>query len=139
MNILERILGNNGQQDGGDGGMPVIERPPVETPVNNEKPVTPPMWSITLHNDNSTNPDFVIRVLQEAFGVEGDAAQQIMMKAHRGSQATVKVTTKDLAESQQAIANGIISTARGGYDFFVRDQNMGCQLTFSIAPESKGE
>ena len=136
MNILERILGNNGEQHD-DGGMPVIERPPVETPDNKITPAKPPMYSVVLHNDHTTFPDFVVQVLQQAFSVEGAAAQKVMMTAHRGGQAVVKVTTKDLAESQLETANAIIRGAE-----FRRDHgnhNGDCQLTFSIKAESDGD
>lgn len=139
MDILKRILGNNGGEQHDDGGMPVIERPPVVTPADQDKEKTakPPMWSVTLHNDHTTFPDFVVEVLQQAFGVEGQAAQKVMMTAHRGSRATVKVTTKDLAESQLATAQNMIAAAEPGRHH--GNRNGGCELTFSIAPESKSE
>ena len=139
MNILERILGNNGtgDQQHDDGGMPVIERPPVETPDNKITPAKPPMYSVVLHNDHTTFPDFVVQVLQQAFSVEGAAAQKIMMTAHRGGQAVVKVTTKALAESQLDTANAIIQGAEPGRNH--GNRNGGCELTFSIKAESDGD
>lgn len=137
MNILERILGNNGGEQQDDGGMPVLERPPVETPDNKTTPAKPPMYSVVLHNDHTTFPDFVVQVLQQAFSVEGQAAQKVMMTAHRGGQAVVKVTTKDIAESQLDAANAIIRGAEPGRHHGNRNGN--CELTFSVKAESDGD
>jgi hypothetical protein len=43
MNILERILGAGDQQHD-DGGVPVLEHPPVETPDDKATPAKPPMY-----------------------------------------------------------------------------------------------
>ena len=136
MNILERILGAGDQQHD-DGGVPVLEHPPVETPDDKATPAKPPMYSVILHNDHTTFPDFVVLVLQQAFSVEGNAAQKVMMTAHRNAQCVVKVTTKDLAESQLDTANAIIRGAEPGRHH--GNRNGGCELTFSIKAESDGD
>jgi hypothetical protein len=49
----------------------------------------------------------------------------------------VKVTTKDLAESQLDTANAIIQGAEPGRNH--GNRNGGCELTFSIKAESDGD
>lgn len=140
--ILKRILGNNvPEQDNGEGSdTAVIERPPELAPVNDNKPATPPMYAVLLHNDNSTAPDFVVRILEGCFSVAGERAYKIMMAAHTGGQAVVKITSKDLAETQLAAAQAMIDAADPGQDFYSRRAPGGrCELRFSVELETKGE
>lgn len=132
--ILERIFASAAQDQ--VGNLPAIERPPLETSANKEKTALPPMWSITLHNDHTTFPDFVVEVLHQAFGVSETDAAGIMQTAHTSGKAKVKVTTKDLAESQLDLARAAISAAQLGEHHVNR--NGSCELTFSIAPDTAG-
>jgi ATP-dependent Clp protease adapter protein ClpS len=140
--IFKRIFGNNtSEQDNGEGGdTAVIERPPELSPVNDNKPATPPMYAVLLHNDNSTSPDFVVRVLAACFSIEERRAYQIMMAAHNDGQAVVKITSKDLAETQVAASKAMIENASPQRDFFARMAPGGrCELKFSVELETKGE
>ena len=95
----------------------------------------PPMWAILLHNDSSTGPDFVIKVLMEAFGLEGNKARRLMMVVHLGDRGVVTVTTKERAETMMETARGMISKAEPGRDFFANVSS--CQLTFTMEEEKE--
>ena len=50
-----------------------------------EKPklAKPPLWKVTLLNDDYTPMEFVIEVLQIFFGMSGEKATQIMLAVHQ--------------------------------------------------------
>lgn len=106
-------------------------------PEDAEKEETkePALWAIILHNDNTTFPDFVTKVLMEAFSVEGMKARNVMMTAHRSGQCVVKVVTKDQAETQHGVAMVMVRNARAGRDFYGGIQK--CELQFTLREETK--
>jgi ATP-dependent Clp protease adaptor protein ClpS len=128
--LIQRILSGAATQ-----APEVVTAPPVTTPVDQEKQAKPPMYAVILHNDNTTGPDFVTRVLMEAFSVEGVRARNIMMTAHRSGSAVVQVTVKEVAETRVANAEAIIRTAQQGVDFVYA---RACELRFTVEEESKG-
>lgn len=97
-------------------------------------PDEPPMWAVILHNDHTTFPPFVVEVLSEAFKIEGEAATQIMLQAHRSGQAVVIITTKDRADTMIDLARGMISKAQPGRHFYSHAPS--CELTFSLREET---
>jgi ATP-dependent Clp protease adapter protein ClpS len=99
-----------------------------------QEPDEPAMWAVLLHNDNTTFPNFVILVLNEAFKVEGNAAQRLMMKAHTTGQAVVIVTTKDRADTMMRLAHDLIGKAEAGLHFYRHVPS--CELTFSLREET---
>lgn len=120
-----------------------IERPVVTpaqvrhiNPAENQKqePETPKMWRVILLNDHTTFPEFVTQVLHVAFKIPGLEARRIMMQAHTGGQATVKVSTKDLCQTQLAAAQAMIARAQPGVDHYTRVP--ACELKFDLIQES---
>ena len=82
-----------------NGGTTVRERALV--PKEDEaKPQQPPLYAVILLNDNYTPRDFVTRILKKHFGLDGDAAETIMMHAHRYGEARVGAWQKDVAETK---------------------------------------
>lgn len=127
--VLDRIFAVTGPE--------VVNAPPQLGTTNEQAPAKPPMYAVILHNDHSTMPNFVVQVLREAFSVEGQKAHQVMMAAHTGDKAVVKVTTQELAETQLARAEGMIRTAEPGRDF--GRHVAACELRFTVELETQGE
>lgn len=125
--IVEKILAAE--------GVDVVTAPPVTKPVDETRQAKPPMYAVILHNDPTTGPDFVTRVLQEAFSVEGQKAYSIMLTAHRSGHSTVQIVTREVAETRMQTAGTLISLAQQGVDH-VNDGP--CQLRFTIEQETKG-
>lgn len=139
-NILKRIFGNNvpTQQPDQGGDTAVIERPatpPAIEAVKKEETAQPPMYAV-LHNDDSTNFNFVVEVLREVFQMQGSRAQQIMMAAHNNGQATVAIYSKEIAEAK--LEQATLKIARDGQGQNGRNREAPCQLRFSIEQETKG-
>lgn len=129
--VIDRIFAVTGPE--------VVNAPPQLGATNDQAPAKPPMYAVILHNDRSTSPLFVVQVLRTAFSVEGRRAQSVMMTAHTGNQAVVKVTSKELAETQLARAHGMIQGARPGQDFYLFPDVTACELRFTVELEAKGE
>ena len=96
-------------------------------------PTKPKMWRVVLMNDATTYPLFVTEVLSEAFSIPATRARDIMIAAHRTGQALVKVTTKELAETQEQCAQHMIVAAKPGHHF--HSSVSSCELTFLLQPE----
>ena len=79
--------------DQDDGGSVVLERLTQRT-----KP--PQMFQVLMLNDDFTPMEFVVRVLQEFFGKDREAATQIMLKIHLDGKGICGVYTKDVAASK---------------------------------------
>lgn len=60
----------------------------------------PRMYKVTMHNDNVTTMDFVIKVLIEIFHKNADDAEKLMMKIHLEGSAVVGVYTYDIARTK---------------------------------------
>lgn len=103
-----------------------------------EKDKAPDNYAVILYNDNSTNPEFVVKVLSQAFGVPPNRAQEIMMAVHRGRQGVVKITTKEQADRELLVAAAMIRNAEPNVDWFQRNSPH-CELTFTVELESKGD
>ena len=58
------------------------------------------MYKVTMHNDNVTTMDFVIKVLIEIFHKNADDAEKLMMKIHLEGSAVVGVYTYDIARTK---------------------------------------
>lgn len=107
----------------------------IKKPIEEDK--TPAMYAIVLHNDGSTNPYFVCRVLEEAFNVPNQRAWQIMMAVHNGTRGVVVILSKEEAEAALRVAQTMIANAVQGEDF--GPHAAACELTFTMELETKGE
>lgn len=137
--ILKRIFGNDHQEDNGrdeGGGTTVIDRPPVLDAVREEAPALPPMYAVMLHNDATTNPLFVMEVLEEVFAVSKEKAYAIMIAAHRSDKACVEIYSKDMAETRAAQAMAVVAARGAGQNAF--DSRSPCELTFTTVQETDG-
>ena len=81
------------QPDRDDGGSVVLERLTQRT-----KP--PQMFQVLMLNDDFTPMEFVVRVLQEFFNKDREAATQIMLKIHLDGKGVCGVYTKDVAATK---------------------------------------
>lgn len=110
---------------------------PVITPVinsqDNDQVQKPAMYAVILCNDNSTFPDYVVDVLEQAFNINDSKAAKIMMAAHTNGRSVVHVVTKEVAETQITNARTIISMAVRGQNFDMRIPS--CELTFVMEAE----
>jgi ATP-dependent Clp protease adaptor protein ClpS len=59
---------------------------------------------VVLHNDDYTPADYVVRILQEEFGLGWWKANWIMAKAHVGGQALVGVYDREEAQARVSAA-----------------------------------
>jgi len=58
------------------------------------------MYQVVMLNDDFTPMEFVVRVLQEFFSKDREAATQIMLKIHLDGKGICGVYTKDVAASK---------------------------------------
>jgi ATP-dependent Clp protease adapter protein ClpS len=133
MNILTKILGTNsvpGSVDN-DSGTTVLDCPPVLTPDNvNLEPKKPSMWAVLLHNDDTTDPEFVITLLQHVFSKNETQSYDIMMRAHKSTWSQIDAYVKEIAEQKLADARLFVSVAPEGANAVFPDRP--CELSFSI-------
>ena len=133
--VMDRILNATGLKE---AVPPTVAKLPEDTTAK------PPMFAVVLHNDGSTNPEFVMHVLSSAFSVDNSKAADLMLTAHKGGSkghAVVKITTRDTAETQLQAAGELIARATAGQDFFVFPGNTGgqCELKFTVEAETAGD
>ena len=57
----------------------------------------PPMYQVSLLNDDYTPMEFVVAVIQEYFNKDRETALQIMLKVHHEGKGICGVYTKDIA------------------------------------------
>jgi ATP-dependent Clp protease adaptor protein ClpS len=132
MNSILALFINNTDHD---GGTTVIDRPVVSAPPPKldvaDAPATakPPMYAVLLHNDDSTNPAFVVQVLVDVFGKNESAAYQVMLAAHTSGKAVVVICSKDMAETRVEQAMNMVVANGAGQN--VRDHGAPCALTFT--------
>lgn len=60
----------------------------------------PQMYQVVMLNDDYTPMEFVVRVLQEYFSKDREAATQIMLKIHIDGKGVCGVFTKDVAATK---------------------------------------
>jgi ATP-dependent Clp protease adaptor protein ClpS len=77
----------------GDSDSVVLER-------RTQRTQPPQMYQVVMLNDDFTPMEFVVRVLQEFFGKDREAATQIMLKIHLDGKGICGVYTKDVAASK---------------------------------------
>ena len=65
----------------------------------------PPLWKVTLLNDDYTPMEFVVEVLQIFFGMNVEKATQIMLAVHQTGKVTCGIYAKDVAETKSAQVN----------------------------------
>ena len=62
----------------------------------------PPLYKVVLLNDDYTPMEFVVRVLEEFFGMDREQATQIMLHVHIRGRGVCGVYTHDIAETKVA-------------------------------------
>jgi len=77
----------------GDSDSVVLER-------RTQRTQPPQMYQVVMLNDDFTPMEFVVRVLQEFFGKDREAATLIMLKIHLDGKGICGVYTKDVAASK---------------------------------------
>ena len=88
----------------------------------------PPRYGVVLQNDDTTFPNFVIKVLTEVF--RSDNAISLMKEAHHRGSAVVFSNTKDVCYTLVDRANSLIASAEPGKHFSSEIEN--CELTFTV-------
>lgn len=109
----------------------VLDRPPTPTKKQETTPEHPRMYRVVLYDDEYVDGMIVLDVLRRIFHKTGDEAMQITMAAHRGGQASVQVTTKEIAETRIARA---VTYAR---DEMLRQHGYAQTLTLEAVPEDR--
>jgi ATP-dependent Clp protease adaptor protein ClpS len=71
----------------------------AEAPVRPELN-KPPMFKVLLLNDDFTPTDYVVTILVRFFGLNEDAAIQIMWAIHRQGKGVCGVFTREVAETK---------------------------------------
>jgi ATP-dependent Clp protease adaptor protein ClpS len=88
----------------------VVQKPRLDTEQKVERPR---LHKVILVNDAYTPRAFVVTVLKAEFRMNEDAAQRVMMTAHRRGACVVAVFTKDVAEAKAT--NATDAGRRQGY------------------------
>jgi ATP-dependent Clp protease adaptor protein ClpS len=57
----------------------------------------PPMYQVTLLNDDYTPMEFVVAIIQEYFNKDRETAMLIMLKVHQDGRGVCGVYSKDIA------------------------------------------
>jgi ATP-dependent Clp protease adaptor protein ClpS len=65
----------------------------------------PPLYQVLLLNDDYTPMDFVVRVLQQFFGMDLEKATQVMLHVHTRGRGVCGVYTREVAETKVAQVN----------------------------------
>ena len=60
----------------------------------------PPRYKVTIHNDDFTPMDFVVKVLTQVFFKQPAEAEQLMLQVHHSDKAVVGIYTYDIAVSK---------------------------------------
>ena len=76
-----------------NGDSVVLERKTLKTQP-------PHMYQVVMLNDDFTPMEFVVRVLQEFFSKDREAATQIMLKIHLDGKGVCGVYSKDVAATK---------------------------------------
>jgi ATP-dependent Clp protease adaptor protein ClpS len=83
-------MGNPDESDGESG---------VATKTRS-KTKKPPLYKVMLLNDDYTPMEFVVEVLQRFFGIQHQAAVEIMLTVHQRGLAVVGVFSHEIAETK---------------------------------------
>jgi ATP-dependent Clp protease adaptor protein ClpS len=77
-------------------------RKETESVVELERPkvAPPPMFKVLLLNDDFTPMDFVVRVLQEFFGMNRERATRVMLQVHTEGRGICGIFPKDVAATK---------------------------------------
>ncbi len=65
----------------------------------------PPMYKVSLVNDDYTPMDFVVEVLMQFFVMTEPEATVIMLQVHKQGKGYCGVYTRDIAETKVALVN----------------------------------
>ena len=76
-----------------DGDSVVLER-------RTQRTQPPQMYQVVMLNDDFTPMEFVVRVLQEFFSKDREAATQIMLKIHLDGKGVCGVYSRDVAATK---------------------------------------
>ncbi len=86
-------MGNNpNHQHEDDHGLAVQEGKPELKP--------PPMYKVILLNDDYTPMEFVVKVLEEFFGMDRPKATSVMLTVHTQGKAVAGIYTREVAEAR---------------------------------------
>lgn len=76
----------------------------------------PPLYKVTLLNDDYTPREFVVQVLKVVFRMGAGRAQAVMMTAHKKGACVIAVYTRDIAETKAKEATDL--GRQKGYPLF---------------------
>jgi len=60
----------------------------------------PTRYKVTIHNDDFTPMDFVVKVLTQVFFKQPSEAEKLMLQVHHSDKAVVGIYTYDIAVSK---------------------------------------
>ena len=90
------VAENEGDGERGTGILEAPAKPALKKP---------PLYRVTLLNDDYTPMDFVVDVLMKFFGMNEEKATQVMLLVHTQGKAVCGVYTRDIAETKAAQVN----------------------------------
>ena len=83
----------------------------------------PRRYTVTIHNDDFTTMDFVVKVLKEVFFMEEQQAMILMLEVHHKGKSVVGIYTYDIATSKVRKATEMA-------------RENGFPLTLTVVPEN---
>lgn len=60
----------------------------------------PPRYKVTIHNDDFTPMDFVVKILTQVFFKQPAEAERLMLQVHHSDKAVVGIYSYDIAVSK---------------------------------------
>ena len=72
----------------------------IEVRAVKPKPKKPPLYRVSLLNDDYTPMEFVVYVLQRFFQMNAKDAQRLMLQVHTKGQAVCGIFSREIAETK---------------------------------------
>ena len=88
---------NEDDSDQGDGDLAVAPAKP--------KLKRPPLYRVILLNDDYTPMEFVVKVLEQFFGMNREKATQVMLAVHTKGKGVCGIYPQDIAETKASQVN----------------------------------
>ena len=84
----------------------------------------PRRYKVTIHNDDFTTMEFVVKILKVVFFMEEEKAMSLMLEVHHSDKAVVGIYTYDIATSKAQKATSMAREERFPLRLTVEPEDM---------------